>query len=97
MITNITKEGNKVTMTMQVVTSFFDYIMENGNVVRGKKDKKVIMLYELTFVKILGHNGICPNCGAKLPKTNVCDYCHSVVPNSGSDWVLAKKQTLQQK
>ena len=61
------------------------------------KDKKVIMLYELTFVKTLGHNGICPNCGAKLPKTNVCDYCHSVVPNSGSDWVLAKKQTLQQK
>jgi len=97
MITNLTKEGNKVTMTMQIVTSFFDYIMENGNVVRGKKDKKVIMLYELTFVKTLGHNGICPNCGAKLPKTNVCEYCHSVVPNSGSDWVLAKKQTLQQK
>ena len=97
MITGLEKEGNKVTMTMQLITSFFDYMMENGAVTRGKQDRKVVVQYELTFVCTLGSNGICPNCGAKLPKTNVCDYCHSVVPNSGSDWVMAKKQTLQQK
>lgn len=97
MITALEKDGNKVTMTMQMITSFFDYMMENGSVTRGKQDRKVIAQYELTFVCTLGSNGICPNCGAKLPKTNVCSYCHSVVPNSGSDWVLAKKQTLQQK
>ncbi len=97
MITGLEKEGNKVTMTMQMITSFYDYMLENGNVVRGKQDKKVVMMYELTFVRTLGHNGICPNCGAKLPKTNKCSYCNSIVPNVSSDWVMAKKQALQQK
>ena len=97
MITGIEKEGNKVTMTMQLITGFFDYMMANGAVARGKQDKKVVVQYELTFVKFMGHNGICPNCGAKLPKTNVCEYCNAVVPNSSSDWVMSKKQTLQQK
>ena len=97
MITGLEKEGSKVTMTMQIVTSFYDYMMENGNVVRGKQDRKVVMQYELTFVKMVGHNGICPNCGAKLPKSNKCSYCNSVVPNVSSDWVMAKKQALQQK
>ena len=97
MITGLEKEGNKVTMTMQLITSFYDYILENGEVVRGKPGKKVVMQYELTFVKTVGHNGICPNCGAKLPKSNKCSYCASVVPNVSSDWVLSKKQALQQK
>lgn len=97
MITGLEKEGNKVSMTMQMIISFYDYMLENNNVVRGKQDEKVVMLYELTFVRTLGHNGICPNCGAKLPKTNKCSYCASVVPNVSSDWVLSKKQSLQQK
>ena len=97
MITGLEKEGSKVTMTMQLITSFYDYMMENGTVVRGKQDRKVVMQYELTFVKMVGHNGICPNCGAKLPKSNKCSYCASIVPNVSSDWVMAKKQALQQK
>ena len=97
MITGIEKEGNKVTMTMQLITGFFDYMMANGAVARGKQDKKVVVQYELTFVKFMGHNGICPNCGAKHTKNNVCEYCNAVVPNSSSDWVMSKKQTLQQK
>ena len=97
MVTGISQEGNKVTMTMEMITSFYDYLLENGNVTRGKKDMKVIMHYELTFVCTLGSNGICPNCGAKLPKTNICDYCHSVVPNAGSEWIMAKKKVIRQK
>ncbi len=97
MITGLEKEGNKVTMTMQMIIGFFDYTMENGTVTRGKQDRKVVVQYELTFVCFLGNNGICPNCGAKLPPTNVCEYCAAVVPNSGSDWVMSKKQNLQQK
>jgi len=97
MITQINQEGSKVTLTMEIITGFFDYLMENGQITRGKKDKKVVVHYELTFVCNLGSNGICPNCGAKLPETNVCDYCHSVVPNVGTDWVMAKKETIKQK
>ena len=91
------KEGNKVTLTMEMIVSLYDYMMENGQVVRGKADTKAVMHYQLVFVFTLGNNGICPNCGAVLPKTNVCEYCHSVVPNSGSSWVMAKKQVLRQK
>ena len=97
MITGINQEGSKVTLTMEIITGFFDYLLENGNLVRGKKDQKVVMHYELTFVCNLGSKGICPNCGAKLPETNVCDFCHAVVPNVGTDWVLAKKEALRQK
>jgi hypothetical protein len=97
MITGIIQEGNKVTLTMEIITGFFDYLTENGQVVRGKNDRKVVVHYELTFVCNLGSNGLCPNCGAKLPETNVCDFCHSVVPNVGTDWVMSKKETLKQK
>ena len=97
MVTGIQQEGNKVTLTMEMITSFYDYLLENGRVVRGKSDSKVIAHYELVFVCTLGSNGICPNCGAKLPETNVCEYCHSVVPNVGSSWVMAKKKIMRQK
>ena len=97
MVTGLEKEGNKVTLTMEMIVSLYDYMMENGKVVRGKADTKAVMHYQLVFVCTLGNNGICPNCGAVLPKTNVCEYCHSVVPNSGSSWVMAKKQVLRQK
>jgi len=97
MITGISKEGNKVTLTMEMITSFYDYLLENGSVIRGKSDSKVIMHYELVFVCTLGTNGLCPNCGARLPKTNVCEYCHSVVPNVSDSWVMAKKKVMRQK
>ena len=81
-------------MNIGIIVATDEEFIEIKNIMDSYEERDI---YELTFVKTLGHNGICPNCGAKLPKTNVCDYCHSVVPNSGSDWVLAKKQTLQQK
>jgi len=97
MITDISKDGEKVTITIELLTKFYDYIEEDGKVVRGNKDVMHTVHYEITFVTNLVAHDVCPNCGAKLPKTNVCEYCHSIVPNVGNDWIMSKKENIRQR
>ena len=57
------------------------------------------MTYELTFVRTVSEkDNVCPNCHAPLPKnaSNVCEYCHSTIASSSYNWVISKKQVINQ-
>lgn len=99
MITNINKENNQITVTMELLVSQIDYIEQNGNAVRGNKNYPMNVHYELKFVLSTIKNNTCPNCGAKLKKSasNKCEYCGSIVSKVGTKAVLSKKENLRQR
>lgn len=93
------KEENGITtIEMLLVVSFFDYIVnKDKKVIRGKKGRKVVMTYLLTFVLKEKEVDRCPHCGAQLLNgENVCTYCKSVIQSTTSKMKLAKKEALKQ-
>ena len=100
MITNINSENNKITVTIELICSFYDYIEKNGTVTRGTKSRKITQHYEMKFVANLSNQkkDKCPNCGAKLEKSasQKCEYCGSMVSNVSDKWVLSKKESKRQ-
>ena len=93
-VTNVTEDNGKYTVTMELVISFIDYIEENNKVVRGNSSTPITMYYELVFTS--SSNGFideCPNCGSKLndTTTQVCPYCRSQITQNSTKWVLSKK------
>lgn len=94
------EEINEIrTIVMELQVSFYDYIVNKDNkVVRGKKNKKVEMLYRLTFVSNSAPITKCPNCGADIVDLEtICKYCHSHLPIVSGKMKLAKKNVLSQK
>ena len=100
MITNINSENNKITVTIELICSFYDYIEKNGSVTRGTKATKITQHYEMKFVANLSNKkkDKCPNCGAKLENSasQKCEYCGSIVSNVSDKWVLSKKESKRQ-
>ena len=101
-VTNIEKTDNQLAVTVEIVTRFYDYIInqEDERILRGDNYKKVTLHYQMTFVKstkksITTH---CPNCGAKLKKTstNVCEFCKTTITKESDEWLLAEKKSLGQ-
>ena len=101
-VTNIEKTDNQLAVTVEIVTRFYDYIVnqENGLILRGSDKKKVTLHYQMTFVRstkksITTH---CPNCGAKLKKTstNVCEFCKTTITKESKEWLLAEKKSIRQ-
>lgn len=99
MITNVTEENNQITVVLEMKVSFYDYIVQDKQVVRGNKHKKIYMHYELTFVSNKQAPSTCPNCGAKLTDkaSQKCPYCNSTISNVSKDWVLSKKEAKYQR
>ncbi len=101
-VTNIEKTDNQLAVTVEIVTRFYDYIVnqENGLILRGSDKKKVTLHYQMTFVrstkKSIATN--CPNCGAKLKKTstNVCEFCKTTITKESKEWLLAEKKSIRQ-
>ena len=101
-VTNIEKTDNQLAVTVEIVTRFYDYIVnqENGLILRGSDKKKVTLHYQMTFVrstkKSIATN--CPNCGAKLKKTstNVCEFCKTTITKESEEWLLAEKKSIRQ-
>ncbi len=87
------------TVTLRV--KFYDYLVDsNDKVLRGKKNKRMVMTYNLTFVKSKSDKqNNCPNCGAKLDSSasNVCPYCNSVIVSNTHGYVLSKKEAISQR
>ncbi len=88
----IKKETVSLTVFMKI--ECFDYkINKTGKIIRGSKRKKVVHNYRMTFMKGIGKQNKCPNCGATLKNTNstTCEYCNSVIIGEKYDWILSEK------
>lgn len=101
MITKVTRENNNLTVTIELLTNFYDYIVNaNNTTIRGHKNDKVRMHYELTFVKSVkkSKDDTCPSCGAKLEdvSSQQCPYCKSTITKDSSTWILSKKEAKGQ-
>lgn len=100
--TAINVSNNQITMKVVLEVSFFDYVVDtNNNVLRGNKNHKVSVTYELTFVSTINKKETknCPSCGAPINKnsaSNVCEYCNSTLVKNTYSWVLAKKENKRQ-
>lgn len=98
----INVSNNKVTMKVVLIVSFFDYIVDiSNNVLRGNKNHKVSVTYELTFVSTINTKETknCPSCGAPINKnsaSDICEYCNSILVKNTYNWVLAKKENKKQ-
>lgn len=92
--------NNEYTIKTYMNVAFYDYVIDkNEQVVRGNKYRKVVMTYELTFVRtVVQKENTCPNCHAPLPKnaSNVCEYCKSTISSGSYNWVISKKQAINQ-
>ena len=83
---------------------FYDYVenIKNKKIVRGKSNIKVNNFYTLTFIctKEKSHNiNECPNCGAEVKgnATGTCKHCKSKLINKTYNWVMSKKEKIDQK
>ena len=98
-LVKLNKKENLVTVKMLLEVKFYDYIVDqNGKVVRGKKKRKVHMLYDLTYV--YDENAIkkCPNCDAELnAKDTICNYCKTNIVGVRSKMKLSTKKCISQK
>ena len=101
-VTNIEKTDNQLAVTVEIVTRFYDYIInqKDEKILRGDDYKKVTLHYQMTFVKSTKKSITtrCPNCGAKLKKTstNVCEFCKTTITKESDEWLLAEKKSLGQ-
>ena len=102
MITNISKINNRTVVTVEIITRFYDYIINENSqaIIRGTDSKKISMHYRLVFVK--DDNSptptYCPNCGAELKKTstNVCEFCRTKITKKSEEWLLSEKECISQ-
>lgn len=100
--TAIDVSNDKITMKVILKVSFYDYVVDSNNtILRGNKNFKVNMTYELTFVSTINkkETANCPSCGAPINKksaSNVCEYCNCVLVKNTYSWVLAKKENKRQ-
>ncbi len=98
-ITDIKEENDNIILTLEMTTSFYDYIVGQGQIVRGNKKAKLHVNYEMIFICAKEPKyDTCPNCGAKInnKSSQKCEYCNSSITAIGKDWVLAKKEVLSQ-
>lgn len=99
MITKIKEENNQISVTIELQTSFYDYIVKGGKVIKGNKYRKLSLHYKLVYVCNKKRTNICPNCGAKLTNqaSQICPYCSTTIASISKDWVLSKKKKKDQR
>lgn len=95
-------DKTNISITVAMLISCHDYIIDQytTKTLRGKKDKKVVYHYNMTFVKSINNNSVnyCPNCGAPVSDkaSKKCSYCDSIIVSDNHDLVLSKKQVIEQ-
>ena len=98
-VTGIKEENGNIEITIQMVISLNDYIVKNGKVIRGSKNRLVTNYYEMKFVcSKESSSKTCPNCHAPLNNnaSQKCEFCGSIITKTGENWVMTKKQTKRQ-
>ena len=99
-ITTATRKNNKEIIKATLSIGMYDYVInEEGKVVRGNKNKKIHIVYEITLTKNIEILDKCPSCGAKITNINSgkCDYCNAVIMNNNKEYVMSKKRALRQR
>ena len=101
-IANYHKEQGKCIITIQSAVGYLHYKVQDGNVIKGNKNRKTQTKYNIELVYIQDKNAttfdnavgtVCPNCGA--PVTNLgakyCEYCGlGITPINIMVWSLHK-------
>ena len=98
-IQKVSTQDNVQKLEVILEVSFKDYVInEKNTVVRGNKKTIYKMTYKLTFVRnIDGKVTKCPKCGSEINKnTNKCPYCRAVLNKISNEWVMSKKELLNQ-
>lgn len=101
-ITNTSLQNDMLQITTRYVIEFYDYIIKKDTkqVVRGNSNRKMRMVYEMTFIKKLDKTKLdkCPNCGApiNINSVGICEYCNSKIVDDNTEWVMSKKVSLYQ-
>lgn len=102
-IRDISKDADTITLKVFLEVKCFDFVIntETNEVVRGKNNEKLIIQYNLFFIKSATDNDnieICPNCGAEVDirSSATCPYCKSVLVKTGGTYVLSKKNCIWQ-
>lgn len=97
-------DNNNISITVAMMISCYDYIVDQVSyrTLRGRTDTKVVYHYNMTFIKSISANNninYCPNCGAPVSDkaSRKCTYCDSVIVSDNHNWVLSKKQVVNQK
>ncbi len=99
-ILDIKIEKDKKIVSVLLNVKCKDYLVDkDNNVIKGYKNRNNDYTYRLTFISTNEKENICPNCGAKVEKSNssICDYCHSSLVNSNYSWTLSKKEMIRQR
>lgn len=101
-IADASVQNGMLQVTTRYAIEFYDYIIKKDTkqVVRGDSNRKIRMIYEMTFIEKLEKTKLdkCPNCGAKVDinSAGVCEYCNSKIVDDNTEWVMSKKVSLYQ-
>lgn len=98
-ITDAVVENNNYVIKAVLKIEFYDYVINtiNNNVIRGRKNTKVLNTYNLELVKSINDKEIkCPNCGSPVNAvtSKECEYCGSTIVFDSNDFVLSKKNII---
>lgn len=98
-IYSVTSNNGIVTLKFYLNVKMYDYVVDYyNNVTRGNKNKKMNITYLITMQKNVGDVVTeCPNCGAKIENNQTtCRYCDSKFANNSTNWVMSKKECIEQ-
>lgn len=103
-LNSLKEENDKYIAEVYLQVKFYDYVenIKTGMVLRGTPSRKLNNIYKLTFIRTKDEsNNIneCPQCGAPVEgnSTGVCEYCKSKLVNNNYDWIMSKKEIVNQK
>ena len=102
-IYSITSNEKEITIKLAIKASCISYrLSAEKEVVDGSKDKKTMIIHDLTFKKKIETNDIeenCKNCGAPTKRnvTGKCQYCNTIIDTESTDWILAQNKIILEK
>ena len=90
------KINNKEVFEISLKVSCYDYIINttNNKTVRGNKNRKLTLIYLLTFERSTEIVKYCPQCGADINNLTECKYCKSKIVNNSDKLKMTKKQII---
>jgi len=100
---SLKEENNTYIAEILLSVKFYDYIedINTSKILRGTNNRKLYNTYVITFIKSKEEAKVkyCPRCGAKVEgnQTGVCKYCNSKLINKSYDWIISKKEKIDQR